>query len=885
MRKNLLLTTLLFAASSAPMAAQGFDGSFDEPWETCYPDGKNAVGMQPNGWMASNVYKFYLMAVKGELVKQDEDRTKEPNGHSVIMTNEFVGVWGIGATAPGYITLGKSWAYGDIEATTNPSLEDTSDGGAYGGVEFTSRPDSLAFWAKRTHAEKAPSKGPFNPNEKASVLFYSWTGSTVSKVTTGLSTDKIEVDMVDRDQDILGKKTEGVTGDAKLVAVNEYYIEGDIAKWTRTSFAIDYKLDVNPEKMNLIISASDYFNRPALGTGNALMVDDVQFIYNSRLKTLTVGGEEVPEFDNGVFEYQLPISMIDKEIKAEAFGKDAKVTVTKNGTVVTIVVTDESAKGEKTNTYTVTFKGEFAVITLPESAPAVTYGEVLDNLGFTSNSPVPFTYSFSTEGVLEVNDEGKLCAVGAGEVLVTASQVGNDDFASAVSEPLTVNVAKAPLTVSLSEDAWCWRGQNFTEYNEGKGKCGYSLVMDGLVAADAGKSPEEILTKMPTISGNASKDGEEAGSRRVATLKGAEAANYEVTYPEEDMTINIVKNKVGAYVRYIGGGTLNASYDYYKTIRVAAGQEKYTFILDYMDAVYDDKEILAEIEQPEFICGVNKDSKVGEIFSPSMKFNGSTEFKNFDLVSNIPADAEVIVCENPGLVVADLTQVVYGDEFSMITNDKGITYSFTYTTPDMVSVTNKGVATAKKAGNVELIVQTSAKEVDEVWYGATETYVTFEIAQALLTLTAKDVTMTLDDEVPATFELEYEGWKGKDTPETVFGDQLPEAYVELPEELAVGTYPIRVKMSGELENYAVKVVEGTLEVKKGTSIQQMEQTDDKVTYANGNLYVPFGGPVSVYALTGALVGEYNDTVIPVALRAHTLYIVKTQKGAFRLWVK
>lgn len=55
MKRNLLLSTLLLA--SASMAAQGFDGSFDEPWETCYPDGKTAVGTQPKGWMASSVCK------------------------------------------------------------------------------------------------------------------------------------------------------------------------------------------------------------------------------------------------------------------------------------------------------------------------------------------------------------------------------------------------------------------------------------------------------------------------------------------------------------------------------------------------------------------------------------------------------------------------------------------------------------------------------------------------------------------------------------------------------------------------------------------------------------------------------------------------------------
>ena len=44
-------------------------------------------------------------------------------------------------------------------------------------------------------------------------------------------------------------------------------------------------------------------------------MDDVRFIYNSRLKSLTVGGQEVSGFDNGVFEYQLPGDMVDAKGK------------------------------------------------------------------------------------------------------------------------------------------------------------------------------------------------------------------------------------------------------------------------------------------------------------------------------------------------------------------------------------------------------------------------------------------------------------------------------------------------------------------------------------------------------------------------------------------
>ena len=83
MKRNLLLSTLLLA--SASMAAQGFDGSFDGPWETCYPDGKTAVGTQPKGWMASSVCKNFIITMKKELVEADADRIGNEDGHSVRM--------------------------------------------------------------------------------------------------------------------------------------------------------------------------------------------------------------------------------------------------------------------------------------------------------------------------------------------------------------------------------------------------------------------------------------------------------------------------------------------------------------------------------------------------------------------------------------------------------------------------------------------------------------------------------------------------------------------------------------------------------------------------------------------------------------------------------
>ena len=140
----------LFALAGMTAHAQELtNGTFDGDWVDCKPDGEHVVGTQPTGWMASSVYK---MGLEKELVFQDVDRQAVSEGHSVRMENLFVGIklssFVMGATAPGYITTGTSWAYGDIANVGKP--EDTSDGGSFGGVAFTHKPDAISLWMKRT---------------------------------------------------------------------------------------------------------------------------------------------------------------------------------------------------------------------------------------------------------------------------------------------------------------------------------------------------------------------------------------------------------------------------------------------------------------------------------------------------------------------------------------------------------------------------------------------------------------------------------------------------------------------------------------------------------------------------------------------------------------
>lgn len=359
MKKILSATCAMMLASAGMMAnAQQLpNGNFDGTWVDCKPDGSNVVGVQPEGWMASNVYKYFLMAVKVPLVFQDVDyNAASDNLFSVRMENLFAGAFGIGANAPGYITLGTSWAYGDISNVGDPE-KDTSDGGSYGGVQFKFRPDALSLWVKRTH-------GTEKPNEKASVIFYSWKGQTSSEVITGLSSNPVKINMVDREKDVLGMIQDGVTksDDFELISKSENYVEGDITEWKQFTYPITYFSDGTPEKINVILSSSDYFNRAELGKDNKFWVDDVKFIYYSRLASISFKGTPFDNLKENVYYYEVyaPLNFTKEDVVAKAKGQTGAVTDitvdTDNAQVKVTVSNNVGSDSDGVSSHTYTFQ-------------------------------------------------------------------------------------------------------------------------------------------------------------------------------------------------------------------------------------------------------------------------------------------------------------------------------------------------------------------------------------------------------------------------------------------------------------------------------------------------------------------------------------------------
>ncbi len=399
MKKIYTLFAAALAVTGTATAQQLPNGTFDGEWETCYPNaGTDAVGTQPTGWGASNV--FQMMSF--ELVTQGTDRTSsDGNAHSVHMNNTFCGLafLQIGAAAPAYITLGDAWNYGDYQDLN--SENDASDGGSYGGVEFTFRPDAITLWVKRTHATSADA-GTVNANEKATVLVYSWKGETTSKVGIGLdmsNTGGTVIDMVNRDKDVLGMITNGVTksDDFELISKSENYIEGDIEEWKQLTYPIEYLSDNAPEMINVVIASSDYFNRPNLGVNNTLDVDDVTLVYYSTLSALTIGGNEIA-LSNDTYNYEgtgsLPTSADEVVATTKSQFATADVKIDNAANTVTITVTNQGGAdidGKTSHTY---------VITYPATAEATQYTGYL-NIEMMGNQ-----LATNQEATVEITDNG-----------------------------------------------------------------------------------------------------------------------------------------------------------------------------------------------------------------------------------------------------------------------------------------------------------------------------------------------------------------------------------------------------------------------------------------------------------------------------------------------
>lgn len=305
------LFTLAFSMLGLFASAQQVNGDFNAEWRDCFPWEKgdfstSAKGITPQYWTISNVPTFTL-GMPAPVGAQEQE---EEDNFSVKLTNSNV----LGNAIPAYITLGTSWATAQVSGIK--PKDGTADGGAFGGIPFSYKPDGIRMSYKRNQ-----SKG----TERASVIAYIWTGTwTQAEVPSNTSSKEPEkVTMTDRDRNILGMETAlggevTKTDDAELMASLVSYITEQQDEWTTFEAYFDYKNDqfsevddwgdvtVKDTKLNIIISANDYFaDRSSIVGNNSLTIDNVELIYNSQLTDLKFNGETIEGFDKDTYSYTI----------------------------------------------------------------------------------------------------------------------------------------------------------------------------------------------------------------------------------------------------------------------------------------------------------------------------------------------------------------------------------------------------------------------------------------------------------------------------------------------------------------------------------------------------------------------------------------------------
>ena len=356
--RKILLTALLAAGGLTASAQYLPNGDFQQWKTTCGKSDQTSPnvgsapaglatrpGIEPQDWNGSNVFQ----KVANVKAKSDALVTRQGNAENfyVRLVCTKVGAFGIEAEAPAFINFGTPWVY----AVFN---KNDCDGGVYGGMPFSYRPDAIKGRYKRTPAAKA---------EKARIIAYLWSGTFKSSIPSGTSTrmqDDVDRAIMDR--------VSGVTGDGKLVASCDYGFETTKNNdWEEIVVPINYKLtDVVPTKMNVIISSDDYWNRGNMVENSKLEVDDVQFVYYHALKNVTYNGKPI-EVKENESQFYIPISPDEtfdlKKLKYDKVGVGATVEApvydaVNNTVTITVKGNDYDKNDKSVTTYVFTIVKE-----------------------------------------------------------------------------------------------------------------------------------------------------------------------------------------------------------------------------------------------------------------------------------------------------------------------------------------------------------------------------------------------------------------------------------------------------------------------------------------------------------------------------------------------
>lgn len=305
----------------------------------------------PDPWCISHVMGMSGLGATVVGAKELTNGDEENPDYAVRLTNTpnpFMPT----QIVPGYMTLGTSFASASVSDLGK------ADGGTFGGVAFTGKPDAIQFDYSRSHTQAGDTlyaAEVINSEEPATVVAYLWKGQYKQEAVPGETNfaDPSTVTMYGRERNILDIKT--TTGgaatksdDAACIAKVVKSITGNVEGKLETMVVpLDYGkyagTDVQPDSLNIIFAASDYFGqRSKVGAGNALVVDNVKLLYYHDIKDASYNGEG--------FEFG-PSHAADFSTEAYV---PANLQFTKVGQGATV----EQSYNDETGVLTITVKGQ-----------------------------------------------------------------------------------------------------------------------------------------------------------------------------------------------------------------------------------------------------------------------------------------------------------------------------------------------------------------------------------------------------------------------------------------------------------------------------------------------------------------------------------------------
>ena len=467
----LLLTTI--GLGTTLYAQQLPDPGFED-W-----NGEKFEGnIQPTYWHGSNVSQSVMNV---NFTERKEGHT----GYCVYVADKDVKFMSIGATSPGYISLGTPWSW-----LSGLNISGAT-AGTYGGISFTYRPDAMKVWIKRTGSNTA--------KENYNIIFYSWKGTAVGSSyknkgytcsSPGSPYNK------DEESDIriaLNKNMCATTTPGTQVAEGWIREKKTYSNWTQITIPIYYLNSEVPEKTNVIFSAGNYPNfrdNDGIYDGNDIYVDDVELVYYSTIEELYIDGMRWDGFDPNSSDEQVYSLGSDATAVPDIYGMRGKgtltndppthddfagdysamkatvnfpgrrlssseMTVTKGqiGEVTTITVKAED--GSSTTTYKIRFVKAVSTNATPQNIEYTLAGET-KSLGFSGTNydyTVSLPYGTTEVPQLKVTlAEGQTMKVtqptsanGKGTVVVTAAD-------GKTSKTYTVNFTVEKLTDNTLQD-------------------------------------------------------------------------------------------------------------------------------------------------------------------------------------------------------------------------------------------------------------------------------------------------------------------------------------------------------------------------------------------------------------------------------------------------